>query len=182
MKLTLRKNTFISLLAAFALITYFLESLLPPLIPAVSGARLGLSNVFILYALYAFGWRSALIIALIKSLLGPIFAGAPLGIFFSLAGSILSLTTMSLLKKWTGEKIGLIGISVVGSLMHNIGQIIIAILFTSTFFVALNFPILAMVSVPCGIITGVIADRLLKVTNGISLKYKKAKTRRKKTK
>ena len=179
MKLSLRKTTFIALLAAFSLITYFIESLLPPLIPAVSGARLGLSNIFILYALYAFGWLPAAILALIKSFLGPIFAGAPTGIFFSLAGSILSLATMALLKNVAKVRFGVAGISVAGSLMHNIGQAVIAALFTSTAAVAIYFPVLALISVPCGIITGVAADRLLKITRNINLKNKKTIKRRK---
>jgi len=178
MKPTLKKTAFIALLAALSLITYFIESLLPPLIPAVAGARLGLSNIFILYALYAFGWRSALFVVLIKSLLGPLFAGAPTGIFFSLAGSFMSLSTMIILKKTFKGKFGLVGISVAGALMHNVGQMIIAIIFTSTISIAAHFPVLAMISVPCGIITGIASDRLLKVTQNISIKYKKTKKRR----
>ena len=178
-KIAVKKNTFIALLTAFSLITYFIESLLPPLIPAVSGARLGLSNIFILYALYALGWREALFVVIMKSILGPIFAGYPAGMFFSVGGSILSLTTMSLLKYFTSNKFGIIGVSVAGALMHNLGQTIIAILFTSTITVALQFPMLAIVALPCGIITGVAADRLLKVTANISLKNKKKSVRRK---
>lgn len=179
MKLSLRKTTFIALLAAFSLITYFIESMLPPLVPAVSGARLGLSNIFILYALYAFGWLPAALIALIKSLLGPIFAGAPTGIFFSLAGSALSLAAMALLKNISKIRFGVVGISVAGSLMHNAGQAVIAALFTSTAAVLIYFPLLALISVPCGIITGVAADRLLKITRNITLKSIKTNKRRK---
>ena len=178
-KIALRKTTFIALLTAFSLITYFIESLLPPLIPAVSGARLGLSNIFILYALYALGWREALFVVIMKSILGPIFAGYPAGMFFSIGGSMLSLTTMALLKHFAPNRFGIIGISVAGAFMHNAGQTIIAILFTATAAVALQFPILAIIAVPCGIITGIAADRLLKVTANISLKNKKKSVRRK---
>jgi heptaprenyl diphosphate synthase len=175
----LKRTTFLALLMAFSLITYFIESLLPPLVPAVSGARLGLSNIFILYALYAFGWKDAMFVALVKSFLGPIFAGAPTGIFFALGGSILSLSTMVLLKNMSGIKFGLVGVSVAGSLLHNVGQMAIAVLFTSTVSIVLYFPVLALVSIPCGIITGIAADRLLKVTENISLKPKKKSKRRK---
>ncbi len=181
MKLSLRKSTYISLLAALCLISYFIESSLPPLIPTISGARLGISNIFIIYALYAFGWQYAAIIALIKSILGPIFAGAPTGIFFSLAGSLLSLSSMAIIKTCLKNKVGVIGVSVIGSLFHNIGQMIIAMLFTSTGFIILYFPILSMISVPCGIIIGIASDRLLKITNGISIKNKKKIIRRKTT-
>ncbi len=172
MNISLRKSTYISLLIAFSLISYFIESSLPPLIPTVSGARLGLSNIFVIYALYAFGFKQAIIVALLKSLLGPIFAGAPTGIFFSFAGSILSLSSMTIVKKYMVGKIGVVGVSVIGSLLHNIGQLIIAILFTSTTFILLYFPILSMISVPCGIIIGIAADRLLKITKDISIKKK----------
>jgi heptaprenyl diphosphate synthase len=178
-KAALTKTTFISLLIAFSLITYFIESLLPPLIPGVSGARLGLSNIFILYALYAFGWKDAVFIAVIKSILGPIFAGYPAGMFFAIGGSILSLTTMALIKGFASKRFGLIGVSIAGAVMHNAGQVMIAMLFTSTAAVGLQFPILAIVAVPCGIITGIAADRLLKITSSISLKNKKKSVRRK---
>ena len=175
MKLSLRKTTFIALLAAFSLITYFIESLLPPLIPAISGARLGISNIFILYALYAFGWPSALMVAVIKSLLGPLLAGAPTAMFFSLSGTALSLVTMTVLKNVFKGRFGLPGISVAGALMHNAGQMIMAMIFTSSPFIAAYFPALAMIAVPCGIITGVAADRLLKATHNIALKQNNRK-------
>lgn len=170
MKLSLKKSTYTALLITMALIIYIIESSLPPLIPGVAGARLGLTNIFVLYALYALGWQSALWIIIIKSLLGPIFSGMPTGIFFSLAGSILSLSTMILLKIFSNNKVGLLGISVSGALMHNVGQIIVAIIFTGTFSIITYFPILAIISVPCGIIIGLLCTWILKLTQNISLK------------
>jgi uncharacterized membrane protein len=63
--------------------------------------------------------------------------------------------------------------------MHNAGQAVIAALFTSAAAVSVYFPVLALISVPCGIITGVAADRLLKITRNITIKNKKTIKRRK---
>ena len=175
MKLSLRKSTYTSLLIAFALVIYIVESALPPLIPGVAGARLGLSNIFVLYALYALGWQSAFWVILIKSLFGPILSGTPTGIFFSLVGSGLSLATMIFLKNLLNSKIGIVGVSVVGSLMHNVGQFIVAIIFTSTISISTYFPILASISVPCGIITAVSCSGILKLTESITLKINRIK-------
>jgi len=173
---TLNKKTYISLLIALSLIMYVVESSLPPLIIGVAGARLGLSNIFVLYALYALGWQSAIWVLLIKSFLGPLLVGAPTAIFFSLSGGMLSLSAMSLIKQLTHDEVRLIGVSIIGAFMHNIGQIIIAMVFTKTVSIIIYFPYLALISVPCGIITGTAAGWILKLTQNIGIKNKSIKT------
>ncbi len=177
MKISLRKSTFTIILIVLSLTVYLLESSLPPIFPGVAGARLGLSNVFIIYALYALGWQSALWVVVFKTIFGPILAGTPTGLFFSIVGSILSFTTMVLVKNQSKVKFGLIGVSILGSIAHTIGHFIIAIIFVSSFSIISYFPILAIVSVVCGIIVGLICAGILKLTQDIKLKNK-LKTRR----
>ncbi|MCK5129717.1 MAG: Gx transporter family protein [Clostridiales bacterium] len=170
MKLSLKKSTYTAILIAMALIIYVIESALPPLIPGIAGARLGLANIFVVYALYALGWQSALWVVLIKSILGPLLSGMPTGVFFSMSGSILSLLMMILIVKYTNNKVGIISVSVLGSLMHNVGQFAIAVLFTGTISIVSYFPILSAISVPCGIIVGLVCAWILKLTQNITLK------------
>ncbi len=179
MKLSLKKSTFTLILIVIALIVYSIESALPPLVPGIAGARLGLSNVFVLYSLYALGWQSALWVVIARSILGPLITGAPISMFFSISGSLFSLFTMIVIKKAGRDKIGLVGVSVCGSLMHSFGQMLMAYLFTKTALILTYFPVMAAISVPCGIITGVAAGWVLKITRSVQLKNKSKKHKNK---
>lgn len=170
MKFAFKKKTFIFILIILSLIFYIGESLLPPIVPSISGARLGLSYVFILYALYALGPKAALIVVIFKSILGPVLSGTPTSIYFSLLGSSLSFLTMVLLKNHGSNKIGLVGVSVCGSFMHNVGLITMATILTHNTSVLSYFPTLGAISVVCGIITGILSTVLLKTTQNIYLK------------
>jgi heptaprenyl diphosphate synthase len=170
MKFAIKKSTFIFLLIILSLVFYIGESALSPLVPTISAARLGLSYIFILYALYSLGPKAALTVVLFKSILGPLLSGTPTSIVFSLFASSLSFITMFLVKKHSRNKIGLIGVSVCGSFMHNVGLILFATIITNNISVLSYFPTLGAISAVCGIITGIAATGLLKITQNIYLK------------
>lgn len=152
-----------ALLLAFALITYAIESAVPPLVPGMMGARLGLANVFILYALFTMGAGPAIAIMLLKGILAPILVGSPTGIFYSLAGGALALAAMIFVKKrWS---FGIAGISVTGAFFHNLGQLIAASLLLGSGSVFYAFPQMAALSVPIGIFTGLLCAGLIKALN-----------------
>ena len=62
-----------ALLAAFALIAFLIESLLPPLF--LPGAKIGLANFFVFLALILYGGGAAAGVAAAKCLLGAVFGG-----------------------------------------------------------------------------------------------------------
>ena len=92
-----RRITVIALLTAMALAAQWLESLLPPIVPAIP-VRLGLANCFVLYALLALRRRTdALIVTVLRALLFVLVAGNASQVFYSLAGGLLSYAAMALL-------------------------------------------------------------------------------------
>ena len=67
------KITLTAVLSAFATIAFILESLFPPLF--IPGARMGLSNVFILLTVYLVGGRYAIAALVVKTIIGSLFSG-----------------------------------------------------------------------------------------------------------
>ena len=92
-----KKLTTHALLLALALILSYLESLVPMSF-AVPGIKLGLPNVVIVYALYKLGAMSAISISIVRVLLVSILFGNVMTMIYSLAGAVLSLAVMWMLK------------------------------------------------------------------------------------
>lgn len=154
-------------LTTLALIIFGLELALPPLLPGVSGVRIGLYHILILYALLTMGTSSAIWLMVITSIFGPIFAGASVLIFETLAGGILSLATIIVIKKLLYDKIGLIGIGVVGALMHQVGQFLIALKMTSNGAIFAYLPTMSIMAVITGTLTGLLTGAIMRMTKRI---------------
>ena len=150
---------FHGLLIALAMIISYVESLIP-VFTSIPGVKIGLTNVVIITALYLFGWKSALIINIIRIVLVGISFGNAMSLACALAGGIFSFIAMVLLKK-TG-KFGIIPVSAVGGVAHNTGQIIAVILMLQTTAFSWYLPILWFSGIISGIITGILGGILCK--------------------
>ena len=141
---------------ALAITIYVVESFIPKPFPFI---RLGLANVIILILLYKEGFRSALIVAFSKTILGGIFSGTFLSptTLLSISGTILSLIVMFLFIK-SKINFSIIGISITGAISHNFAQICavrwILIKENSIFYLT---PLLVILGIVTGIITGYMA-------------------------
>ncbi|MDR2649044.1 MAG: Gx transporter family protein [Clostridiales bacterium] len=146
---------------AFALAAGFVERWIPFefLVP---GVKLGLANVVVLSALYLFSWRAALEISLLKCVLIAVFAGTGASFFYSLGGAILSFAIMAPLIQIGREKISPIGISVLGAVFHNIGQILVASFIMRTFAIVTYLPVLLVSGVFTGVTVGIAVKILVK--------------------
>lgn len=146
---------------ALALIFSYIESLIPimVLIP-IPGIKLGLANLIVIIALYKLGTRDAYILSVARVILAGFIFGNMFSIVYSLAGGLLSLTVMALLKKT--DHFSIMGISVVGGVMHNVGQIIVAILLLETVSIAYYLPVLLISGLITGLLIGIIANESLK--------------------
>jgi len=143
-----------AILLAIALILGFLETLLPPVFPMLPYARIGLGNAAILLALLWIGVPYAAVILVLKCVVIGLFSGAPTMILYSLAGGTLSLVVMTLLLRVGAN--GLPAISAVGGIMHNIGQILVAMAVTGTVEIAVLLVYLALFGAVAGALIGVI--------------------------
>ena len=141
------------LLTAMMLVLGFIESLLP-VAAGVPGIKLGLSNGVLLFALYMLDAPTAFILMLLKVLLSGLLFGGVSAMMYALAGGVCSMLGMILLKKL---KFNLITVSMVGAVLHNLGQVLLAMLILETDQLIYYMAILLLVGLACGAVTGVAA-------------------------
>ncbi len=151
---------FISLLVAQGLVLYMIERMIP--VPFISpGAKLGLANIITVVAIYLLTLRDAFSIVLLRVILATLIGGNLSGFFYSLSGGMLSLFAMYIVFKIGKDNISIIGISIIGAVFHNIGQIIIAATVIQNIKIAAYLPILLVAGVGTGIFVGITAKQLI---------------------
>ena len=155
---------FLGLFTAFAMILSFVESQIPTFV-AIPGIKLGLPNIAIIIILYRFGWKEATVISLLRVLLTSLLFGTVLSMLYSIAGALLSLVVMILLKKILST----VTISVLGGVFHNVGQIIVAIWVTETQQLIYYLPVLIISGVISGIVVGMVSAISVKKIERIEL-------------
>ena len=144
---------------ALALIFSYIETLIPFNF-GIPGVKLGLANLIIVIALYKMKVSEAYILSVVRVLLSGFIFGNYFSIIYSLAGGLLSLTTMALLKKKDG--FSLLGISVAGGVMHNVGQLIVAMIVVETFSVIYYVPVLLVSGIVTGLLIGIASAEMIK--------------------
>lgn len=149
---------------ALALIFSYVESLIP-ISFGVPGIKLGLANLIVVTALYKLKLSEAYLLAVVRVVLSGFIFGNYFSILYSLAGGLLSLTVMALMKRNDGFSI--MGISIAGGVFHNIGQLIVAMLVVETYNVAYYLPVLLVAGMLTGFIIGLLSQELLKRLNGL---------------
>ena len=149
-----------------ALVVSYIEVLIP--VPVgIPGVKLGLANGVIMVLLFFTTWTRTLEISVIRVVLAGFLFGNPMTIAYSLAGGILSLVILGLLKKIEG--FSPIGISVGGGVAHNIGQLLVAMVVVQTYQVGYYLPVLLVAGEVTGLLIGLVAKEVLKRIQGISL-------------
>lgn len=149
----------LGIFAALAIIAAYLERLFPMPIP-VPGVKLGLANVVVIMALYTMGVKAAFGISVLRIAVVGMLFGSLFSIAYSLSGGLLSFAFMAAAKK-TGI-FGVVGVSVLGGVMHNIGQIVIAALIVNNTGLFFYTPMLIIAGVLTGIFIGYIAGYSVK--------------------
>lgn len=149
------KITLIAILCATAVALNFLEGQIPPLPFLPPGAKPGFSNIITMFAAGSLGFPQAVAIALVKGLFSFVTRGATAGIM-SLSGGLLSAAAMYLLMRYARKHLGLLGISVICALCHNLGQLMAAMFITSSASIVSYAPALAVFGIITGAVTGVI--------------------------
>lgn len=148
-----KKLIFLSLLVSIGLALSIIESLMP--IPFIApGAKLGLSNMVILVTLVIFGFKEAITVAILKSLIFTLVTGSVSSLFYSLSGSILSCILMHIIYNKFSRVFSLIGVSIFGAVAHNFAQVTVASLIMNNFKVFSYYPILLLTSLFTGYFVG----------------------------
>ncbi len=157
-KLDTKRLVTLSALIAVAMILSYIESLIPAFV-AVPGVKMGLSNIATVFTLYALGWPYAIIVSVIRVLLSALLFGNVTSLIYSLSGAALALASMILLKKL--DKFSSVGVSVVGGLFHNVGQITAACLIMETSAISLYLIPLTISGTIAGVVIGLVAGNLV---------------------
>lgn len=145
--------------AALAIILGYVETLLPIQI-GIPGVKPGFANIVTVFVLYMLGAKYAFFVNLIRIIVINSMFGTMMTLLFSVSGGMLSLLVMAFMKKLPG--IHTVGVSVCGGVAHNIGQIIIAVIFVKNSIILLYLPILGIGGILAGIFIGIVAGLLLK--------------------
>lgn len=154
-----RKITFLGLCASVALILSYIEAMLPPIYAAVPGIKVGLPNIVILFLLYRFGVKEAAAVSFVRLVISMMLFGSPTMFIYSAAGAVLSLLLMFICKKTS--LFSMVGVSVVGGIAHNLGQIFCAMLLLETAEIGYYMFILAISGILAGIFIGLAGAFLL---------------------
>ena len=156
----LKKLLRLALLTAVSLILYLVENQISAPVP-VPGVKLGLGNIIVLCVLFRFGWKEALAVLLVKVLLGSALTGNLGAVAYALAGGLLSLGGMCLLKPLLTDRQLFVG-SVIGAMLHNLGQLLMAAALIEALRIFFYFPVLLFSGIAAGILVGIISTLVLR--------------------
>ena len=151
-----KKLTRLALLTALALIIFTVELQIPTLAP-IPGMKLGLANIITVYAVYSFSAGQTAMILVVRVLLGSLIAGNMISLVYSMAGGMLCLAGMLLLRRVIDKK-HIWVCSVLGAVLHNIGQTAAAIVMMQTASVIAYLPFLLVSGCAAGALTGMAAQ------------------------
>lgn len=144
---------FLSLLVSIGLALSLFESMMP--LPFIApGAKLGLSNMVILITLVVFGFKEALTVGILKSIIFTLATGSVTSLFYSLSGSVLSCILMYIINHRFSNIFSLIGVSIFGAVAHNFGQVLVASLMMNNIRIFSYLPILLLTSLFTGYFVG----------------------------
>ena len=155
-----RRVAICGLLLSMMLILGWVEHMIP-LNATIPGIKLGLSNSVLIFAVYMLDIPTSYVLMALKVLLSCAFLGTPASMMmYGFAGGLLSLTGMVLLSRVKG--IHQITVSMVGGVLHNVGQVGMAIIILKTPMLLYHMAVLMLVGLGCGLLTGVCASLVMK--------------------
>lgn len=152
---------YIAMLAAQAVVISILEGAIPSPLSFAPGAKLGLANLITIIAIFTLPFSKSIQVVGVRIILTALIGGNLSTFFYSLAGGFLSYFTMLMAKKLGPNRVSIIGISVLGGVMHNLGQLSVAALFARTFSVMNYLPILSISGILAGFVVGFLGNLLL---------------------
>lgn len=150
-----RRMVLMALFIAMASVLHVVESWVPLPLP-VPGIKIGLANIVSLIVIATFGWRDAMYVVIIRVLIASLFGGVFLGPAFamSMSGAIVSTVVMAYVHGHWHRTFSFVGISIIGAVVHNGAQILMAAFMVSSLTLLWYLPYLILFAVPTGLVTG----------------------------
>lgn len=152
------RAAYFGVFTALALIFSYLETFIP-LPVGIPGIKLGFANLLTVVLLYKRNAKEALLLSIVRVLLSGFLFGNMFSILYSLAGGIVSLLAMAVLKR--SGSFSVIGVSAAGGAAHNMGQLVVAMAAVETYRVGYYFPVLLAAGILTGLLIGIAAGQIL---------------------
>ena len=154
-RIPLKRLTELAVLAAVALIIFVIELQIPPL-TVIPGIKPGLANIVTVYCVYRYRpWETALVVT-VRVILGAVFAASFSTILYSAAGAFLCLAGMIPVSRLL-PGLPIWACSMIGAVLHNLGQTAAAALTLGSFAVFGYLPFLMIAGIVSGLFTGLCA-------------------------
>ena len=147
------------LLIAMMLVLGFVESRIP-IDAGIPGIKLGLSNGVLIFAVYMLDIPTAWMLMVLKVVLSGLLFGGFSKIMYALAGGVLSMLFMTVLSRVKSMRP--ITVSMVGGVMHNVGQVALAMILLHTNQLLYYMAVLMLVGLACGALTGIVAESVMR--------------------
>lgn len=158
-----KKTALLGMLVALAFVLSYIETLIPVNL-GIPGAKLGLANLVVMVALYTLGTKEAFGLSMVRILLTGLTFSSMAAMLYSFAGGLLSFAVMALMKKT--KKLSVTGVSVLGGIAHNAGQIFVAMWMLDTAALIYYLPVLAITGVASGTVIGLLAVMVIRRISG----------------
>lgn len=157
-----KKIVTLGVLTTVAIVVSYVERLIPlQAFVHIPGIKLGIANCVLLFILSRYNFKSAFLVLISKNIITSLLFSGITSLMYSFAGGVLSVFGMYLLLK-SKKYFSNIGVSIFGSALFNVGQIVLASLILGSGYIYLYLPILLLCSIVTGFVTGVVTNILLK--------------------
>ena len=154
-----KKIAYLGLLVALAFVFSYVEYLIP-VNPGIPGVKLGLANLVVIVALYTIGGRDAFLLSLVRIVLVGFTFSNVASMLYSLAGGLLSFGAMAAAKRT--KLLSVTGVSVLGGVFHNVGQILMAMLVLETESLIYYLPVLILAGSIAGVAIGLLGAAIIR--------------------
>lgn len=170
-KITTKRITTTAVLSAMSALMFMVESLFPPLF--LPGAKMGLSNAFSLFALFASGAADGFAVVFVRVIVGNMVAGNLSSMLYGLSAGLASMLVAAYLRQLVYPKISIVAVSVVSAVVHNTAQCVVYCVLSNTPQMVGYLPYLVVLGVVAGLVVGIsvwIALKSISVSFFVGLK------------
>lgn len=151
-RLSTKKITVLAVLAALSTLTFMVEGLFPPLF--LPGARMGLSNVFSMLALFWLGSAEGIAVSVVRIAVGSLVAGNLSSFVYSFSAGLVSILVAACLRRLAYPRVSIVAVSVVSAVVHNVTQCVVYCAISNTPQMLAYLPYLALLGIIAGVIVG----------------------------
>ena len=151
-----KRMVFMAVLTSLSVVLGVIDAQIGVFLTFMPFAKIGLANIVIILSILYFDFKDSITMAVLKSLLVGLILGSISTFFIGFTGTMLSFFGMLTIYKMSQGNASLIFISVVGGLLHSLGQVVAVMIFYKSIAAVLFAPQLILVSVVTGVVIGML--------------------------